>query len=110
MDTGPVRSLTIRRPSSVPGSPSPGDIGPDGLDIAPESPVNTAISNGHAVGEPDEKLDEDQNSTAATDSARTSKRVSHTFLDNVDLGDGPPSEQVKGWSHAKTCSRTKCSG
>lgn len=47
---------------------------------------------------------EDLNGTAATNSARTSKRLSQVTLDNVSLGDGPPSEQPKGW----LCQRTTC--
>lgn len=99
MDAGSVRSLTNRK-ISQPTSPPPVDTGADSISDTPEntpdSPVDAAKSNGHADGEPVEKLDDDQNSTVATDSARTSKRVSHAFLDNVDLDDGPSSEQPKG--------------
>lgn len=99
MDTGSIRSLTNRK-ASQPRSPPPAGIGADSIsdvpDNTPGSPVDAAKLNGHAVGEPVEKLDDDQNTTITTDSARTSKRVSHAFLDNVDLGDGPPSEQPKG--------------
>ncbi|KAI1167243.1 rab-GTPase-TBC domain-containing protein [Nemania serpens] len=98
MDTGSIRSLTNRK-ASQPRSPPPAGIGADSIsdvpDNTPGSPVDAAKLNGHAVGEPVEKLDDDQNTTITTDSARTSKRVSHAFLDNVDLGDGPPSEQPK---------------
>ncbi|TGJ75895.1 hypothetical protein E0Z10_g10938, partial [Xylaria hypoxylon] len=93
IDTGSVRSLTSRKvPQSK--SPLPPSIDADDTPNAPESPVDTEKPNGHTVDEVVEKPD-DLNGTVTTDSARSSKRLSHVSLDNVDLGDGPSSEQPK---------------
>ncbi|TRX97490.1 hypothetical protein FHL15_001768 [Xylaria flabelliformis] len=99
VDTGSVRSLTNRK-VPPPTSPPPISADLDSVSNAPESPMNTEKPNGHAVDETVEGSD-DGKRTITTDSARTSKRFSHTSqasqasLDNVDLGDGPPSEQPK---------------
>ncbi|KAI3317503.1 RabGAP/TBC [Xylariaceae sp. AK1471] len=99
IDTGSVRSLTNRKVSQ-PKSLPPATIDVDGASDAPESPVETEKPNGNiaeqAIKNPDE---DDLNGTITTDgiadSARSSKRLSHASLDNVDLGDGPSSEQPK---------------
>ncbi|KAI0552780.1 RabGAP/TBC [Xylaria curta] len=101
VDTGSVRSLTNRK-VPPPNSPPPISADLDSVSNAPESPVNTEKPNGHAVNETVEvEGSDDGKGTTITDSARTSKRFSHTSqasqasLDNIDLGDGPPSEQPK---------------
>ncbi|KAI1754695.1 RabGAP/TBC [Xylaria castorea] len=99
VDTGSVRSLTNRK-VPPPNSPPPITTDLDSVSDATGSPVNTEKPNAHAVDKAVEDSD-DIEGTVITDSARTSKRFSHTSqasqasLDNVDLGDGPPSEQPK---------------
>ncbi|RWA11641.1 hypothetical protein EKO27_g3460 [Xylaria grammica] len=92
IDTGSVRSLTNRK-APQPKSPPPAGIDADDTLNAPPSPVETEKPNGHTVDEIVEKSDDLDGIT--TDSVRSSKRLSHTSLDNVDLGDGPSSEQPK---------------
>ncbi|KAJ8110344.1 hypothetical protein ONZ43_g5892 [Nemania bipapillata] len=103
IDTGSVRSLTNRKVSQ-PKSPPPAaiDANIDANDAAevPESPVDTEKPNGHTRHEAVEKQD-DYDGTVTTDSARTSKRLSHASLDNVDLGDAPVTEQPKGLATPK---------
>ncbi|KAF2972173.1 hypothetical protein GQX73_g1364 [Xylaria multiplex] len=94
IDTGSVRSLTNRKVPQ-PKSPPPTSIDVDNApNDTPDSPVDTEKPNGHTVDEAVEKPD-DLNDAIALDSARSSKRLSHASLDNVDLGDGPSSEQPK---------------
>ncbi|KAI0453142.1 rab-GTPase-TBC domain-containing protein [Xylaria acuta] len=96
VDTGSVRSLTNRKVPQ-PSSPPPIGTDVDSVPDAPGNPVNTENPNGHVVGDAVEDPD-DVKGTVTTDSARASKRSSHASqasLDNVDLGDGPPSEQPK---------------
>ncbi|KAI1428771.1 RabGAP/TBC [Xylaria sp. FL1777] len=93
IDTGSVRSLTNRKVTQ-PKSPPPISIDADGASNAPESPAGTEKPNGHLVDEVIENPD-DITEVIATDSASTSKRLSHASLDNVDLGDEPSSERPK---------------
>ncbi|KAI8947378.1 rab-GTPase-TBC domain-containing protein [Xylaria longipes] len=100
VDTGSVRSLTNRK-ISQPNSPPPIGTDVNSVPDVPGSPVNTEKPNGNTVEEAVEEAVEDPDNvkgTVATDSARTSKRFSNasqTSLDNVDLGEAPPSEQPK---------------
>jgi len=80
----------------------------DGVSDAPESPVESDKQNGVMV-EPiaiEQAVDkpQDPNGASPTDSTRNSKRLSHASLDNVDLGDGPLSEQPKGTLPLKSLS------
>ncbi|KAI1173039.1 RabGAP/TBC [Nemania sp. FL0916] len=93
VDTGSVRSLTNRK-TSQPKSPLPADINADHTFAAPEDSADTDKPSGHAAAEAIEAPGE-QNGTVATDSARTSKRLSHATLDNVDLDDSPPDTEQK---------------
>ncbi|KAI1311643.1 rab-GTPase-TBC domain-containing protein [Xylaria venustula] len=93
IDTGSVRSLTNRKVTQ-PKSPPPIATDGDGAFKAPESPVDAEKSNGDVVDEVAENPD-DVSETVAVDSTRASKRLSHASLDNVDLDDGPSSEQPK---------------
>ncbi|KAJ2983812.1 hypothetical protein NUW58_g6184 [Xylaria curta] len=93
IDTGSVRSLTNRK-LSQPKSPPPAAADVDNASNAPVSPVAVEKPNGHTEEEAAETPD-DIDGTATADSARASKRISHASLDNVDLGDGPSSEQPK---------------
>ncbi|KAI0422316.1 rab-GTPase-TBC domain-containing protein [Xylaria grammica] len=92
IDTGSVRSLTNRK-APQPKSPPPVSIDADDTLNALPSPVESEKPNGHTVDEIAEKSDDLDGIT--TDSVRSSKRLSHASLDNVDLGDGPSSEQPK---------------
>ncbi|KAI0909073.1 rab-GTPase-TBC domain-containing protein [Ustulina deusta] len=93
IDTGSVRSLTNRK-ATQPKSPLPISIDVDGASNASESPADTEKPNDDIVDEALENPD-DLSGTIVTDSARASKRISHASLDNVDLGDGPSSDQPK---------------
>ncbi|KAI0112020.1 rab-GTPase-TBC domain-containing protein [Nemania sp. FL0031] len=93
IDTGSVRSLTNRKVSQPKSSP-PTDIDTNNAPDRPDSPVHIEKSNGHTSDETAEAQD-DQNGTVITNSARTSRRLSNASLDNVDLGDGPATEQPK---------------
>ncbi|KAI0395691.1 RabGAP/TBC [Xylariaceae sp. FL0594] len=97
VDTGSVRSLTNRKASPA-KSPSAGDD-VDTVSDAPE-PVeesdkqNSLAAELAAVEQSSEKISDSSGSPIA-DPARSPKRLSHASLDNVDLGDGPSSEQQK---------------
>ncbi|KAI1329371.1 RabGAP/TBC [Xylariaceae sp. FL0255] len=98
VDTSSVRSLTKRTVSQSKSIPT---ISPDtdGAADPPESPAepNTEHLNkelNHTTEETADKAD-DTTTTNTAPSARTSKRLSATTLDNVDLGEGAPSEQLK---------------
>ncbi|KAI0429783.1 RabGAP/TBC [Xylaria sp. FL1042] len=96
IDTGSVRSLTNRKVTQ-PKSPLPSSVDADGdTPNTPNDQVDTEKPNGHTVSDAIENPgDIGGTRTVATDSARTSKRLSQASLDNVDLGDGPSSEQPK---------------
>ncbi|KAI1271518.1 RabGAP/TBC [Xylaria sp. FL0933] len=94
IDTGSVRSLTNRKVTQ-PKSPLPTGLNADGAPDAPVDPVDTETPNGHTGSDVENPDVVDGTGTVATDSARTSKRLSQATLDNVDLDDGPSSEQPK---------------
>ncbi|KAJ8128830.1 hypothetical protein O1611_g4802 [Lasiodiplodia mahajangana] len=93
IDTGSVRSLTNRKVSQ-PKSLPPTDIDANSAPDTPESPVHIEKPNGH-IGDEAVETQDDQNDIVVADSARTSRRLSNASLDNVDLGDGPATEQPK---------------
>ncbi|KAI0203048.1 RabGAP/TBC [Astrocystis sublimbata] len=113
-----VRSLTSRKIAQPISPPSVGADDDDALDAAPSTAhtekqdahpadiVGGTDVTGHAVGGGDGAIEDhiDVNTTATVDSTRTSKRfsqvseasrASQASLDNVDLNDGPHSEQPK---------------
>ncbi|KAI1825344.1 RabGAP/TBC [Xylaria intraflava] len=93
VDAGSVRSLTHRNVSQ-PRSLPPANVGADVISDAPGDHVESEKPDEHEVSEAVDQSD-DLHSTAAADSTRSSKRLSHASLDNVDLGDGPSSDQPK---------------
>ncbi|KAI0407058.1 RabGAP/TBC [Xylaria palmicola] len=105
VDTGSVRSLTNRK-LSQPKSPPRSSVDADNVDHVdnapnvpehvPESPADADKErpNGHTTDVAIDKPD-DLNRISVTDSVRASKRLSQASLDNIDLDDGPPSEQPK---------------
>ncbi|KAI1269583.1 RabGAP/TBC [Xylariaceae sp. FL1019] len=95
VDTGSVRSLTNRKASQTrvtqPSSPDAETI-PD----LPETPAE-AFKTIEPTAEGDAETFDYTNDTLTdtTNSARSSKRISSTTLDNVDLDENIPSEQPK---------------
>ncbi|KAI1817609.1 RabGAP/TBC [Poronia punctata] len=89
VDTGSIRSLTNRTLSQTKSPPST-SVDVDDAPGAPES-LESEKQNGVV---PEKAVDkpESGNATPATNSARSSKRLSAVSLDNVDLGDGPPGD------------------
>ncbi|KAI1368915.1 rab-GTPase-TBC domain-containing protein [Xylaria arbuscula] len=94
IDTGSIRSLTNRKISQA-KSPPPMSGEAEDLPEAPEDNVDTEKPNGHTVTDDTAETLDNKSDTVASDSARTSKRLSHASLDNVDLNDGPSLEQPK---------------
>ncbi|KAI0506572.1 rab-GTPase-TBC domain-containing protein [Xylaria bambusicola] len=89
IDTGSVRSLTNRK-ISQPKSPPSASVDAEGVPDALESPaVDIEKPNGHTAVDGAVENTDDLSGTVATNSARTSKRLSNVSLDNVDLDDGP---------------------
>ncbi|GAP83793.1 putative TBC domain-containing protein [Rosellinia necatrix] len=114
MDTGSVRSLTNRKIPRPKSPPLPTGIDTDSTPNTPESHADKEEPNGRTADEAVENEPRaeaeveieveaeatvsepvDNPNSTATNSARTSKRLSHASLDNVDLDDDPPSEQPK---------------
>ncbi|CAJ2511749.1 Uu.00g073740.m01.CDS01 [Anthostomella pinea] len=98
VDTGSVRSLTKRSVSqSKPSRPMSSET--DATSEAPDSPPVQAKVNVDMVDEKEETTQ--QVNGSATESTKTSKRLSNASLDNVDLGDESPNELPKD-QHSKS--------